>query len=44
MERKDIYILLAFALLRWRRLSRLAGDAPIASLAIILLALSMTPN
>jgi hypothetical protein len=36
MEGKDIYLLLAFALLYWRR--------PVASLAITLLALSMTPN
>jgi hypothetical protein len=32
----DIYILLVLALLCWRR--------PVASLAIILIALSMTPN
>jgi hypothetical protein len=36
MEVKNIYVLLAFALLRWRR--------PVASSAITLLALSMTPN
>jgi hypothetical protein len=34
--RNDIYILLVLALLCWRR--------PVASLAIILIAMSMTPN
>jgi hypothetical protein len=38
-ERKDIYILLAFALFCWRPVWR----CPVASLAITLLALSMTP-
>jgi hypothetical protein len=36
MEGKDTYILLAFALLCWRR--------PVASLAITLIALSMMPS
>jgi hypothetical protein len=37
MERKDVYIFLTFAL------PRLTGDHPVASLAITLLIMSMTP-
>jgi hypothetical protein len=44
MEGKDIYILLAFALLCWRRPVSPHWRRPVASLAITLLALSMMAN